>query len=130
MPGLFGNVEVIATAHVPLLDQIDAAGEPPVEQTAAIEHALRVAGVVVDGLRNASADADVEPMLPLYKEYGCGVLARIAAFDAQMQTDGELKQFVDAQNATLVAVSFRTPATDSCSRAFFLFFLSALCSVQ
>ena len=107
MPEIFGNIEVIATAHVPILDSIDRAlqeQETTTDDDALMEQALAAARCVVNELLNTQAGD--EAMLPLYKAYGIGVLARVAQYDEHMAKNAKMKEFVDRSNAALEEVSF------------------------
>lgn len=108
MPEIFGNVELIATAHVSILDSIDRAlsgqeATSTTDEDALMEQSLAATRCVVNELLNTQAGD--EAMLPLYKAYGVGVLARVAQFDEHMTKNAKMKEFVDRANAGLDEVS-------------------------
>jgi hypothetical protein len=106
MPSIFGNVELIATAHVSILDRIEALGTDHASGGAdselALEYALAAVECIVDQLL-AVADTPDESMLPLYTAYGRGLLKRLEAVDALCARSPVVASFVDAHNAELDA---------------------------
>ena len=105
MPDVFGNVELIATAHVAILDNIDrsvASDQSTLDEDAQMEQALVAARCVVNELLNTQAGD--EAMLPLYRAYGVGVLARTAQLDVLMASNARLQQFVERADASLSEV--------------------------
>jgi hypothetical protein len=106
MPSIFGNVELIATAHVSILDRIEALGTDHASGGAdsdlALEYSLAAVECIVDQLL-AVADVPDESMLPLYTAYGRGLLKRLEAVDALCARSPVVASFVDTHNAELDA---------------------------